>query len=425
MADYQRSQRREQEEYGRSNKKKKHWLRRISISLLVLILVLAGGLFYLYSNAQHSLKKTYITTKGTTSTIQADKPLTLLLMGVDTGGAGRGDANSWDGNSDSQIVITLNPKTKTTTMVSMERDTMTNILNNSNNIVSTQKMNAAYPAGYNASGISGAVEYAMNTIGEQSGLKINNFLVMNMDGLVNLVNDVGGINVVNDSGSTITIANTEPEYTATVPYIGAGKSQHINGEQALVFSRDRDTLPNGDYGRTAHQREVIEQVLQKMLSLNSVLKYQKFLNDISADFKTNISVSASNIAALSNYKDCFDKVVSIQYQGIGETAAGSDGLSASYQFMPNNVDLAVQNVMRTSIGESAITTLNSNMITYESYFDTTPDTYFMPSVTVTEKGKTGTTVYGVNTDGSLVGITSNNAGEYVSTTGSAVSNGSQ
>mgnify|MGYP002507303875 FL=1 len=114
-------------------------------------------------------------------------------------------------------------------------------------------MNAAYPLGYNENGLETAVSYAMNTISEQSGISIDNFVAMNMDGLVNLVDDVGGIDVINDSGGDIFISNTEPQYTAVVPFIGEGKSQHINGEQALVFSRDRDHLPNGDYGRSAHK----------------------------------------------------------------------------------------------------------------------------------------------------------------------------
>ncbi len=404
-------------------KKKHHIFRNILITLAVLLLA-AGGVFaYTLSNVQKSLKKTYVNT-GSAATIKATQPLTILLMGVDTGDASRGGSGSWNGNSDSQIVLTLNPKTNTTTMVSMERDTMTRILDNSNSIVSTEKMNAAYPAGYNAGGITSAVQYAMNTISEQAGIPINNFVVVNMDGLVNLVNDVGGIDVVNDSGSTITIANTEPEYTATVPYIQGNPVQHINGDQALVFARDRDTLPNGDYGRTAHQREVMTQLFKKLLNLNNITQYQKFLNDISSDFKTNISSSTSNLMALMSYKNCFNKIVSLQYQGIGETATGSDGLAASYQFIPRDVDLAVQNVMRQSIGETPITALDSKMISYQGWFGSDPSqAYFMPSATVTTKGQTTPTVYGVNTDGSLVTINSNNAAQYVSTTGSAVSTG--
>ncbi len=88
-----------------------------------------------------------------------------------------------------------------------------------------------------------------------------------------------------DSGA-IYISNTEPEYKAYVPYLSGNPKQLINGEQALVFARDRDTLANGNYGRAAHQREVMTELMNKMLSLNSVFKYQSFLNDISSDFNS-------------------------------------------------------------------------------------------------------------------------------------------
>ncbi len=420
-------------------KKKHHIFRNLMLVLLVLVLVAGAAFAYIYSNVQKSLKQTYVNTGSNSSTIVASKPLTIILMGVDTGDTTRGGAGSWDGNSDSQIVMTLNPKTNTTTMVSMERDTMTNIEDGQGNIKSTQKMNAAYPAGYNSGGISQAVQYAMKTIGNQAGISVNNFVVVNMDGIINLVNDVGGVNVINDTkgqdvymGTTsgnitlpvthqsvasgaIYISNTEPSYTSYVPYIKGEPEQLVNGNQALVFARDRDTLANGDYGRAAHQREVLSQLVKKMLNINNVLQYQKFLKDISSDFKTNISSTASNLQALMAYKNCFNKIVSIQYQGIGETAKG-----ASYQFMPANVDLAVQNAMRQSIGEASSSSLNSDIITYENYFGRAPSAnYFMPSATVTIKGQSPV-VYGLDTSGNLVSINSTNAGDFVSTNGSAV-----
>lgn len=416
--------------------------------LALVVLILGTAAVYagtVWNSTTNTLKSTY-TNLGNNSTLTADKPLTILLMGVDTGDASRGGATSWDGNSDSQIVMTLNPKTKTATMVSLERDTMTNIIDNKGNIVSQQKMNAAYPSGYNAGGLNDAALYAMSTIGQQAGIPINNFVAINMDGLVSLVNDVGGISVVNDSGGNdayqgtsegqqiqlptgetvdsgaIYISNTEPAYTAYVPYYSDHREQTLNGEQALVFARDRDTLANGDYGRAAHQREVLSQLAKKLVNLNNISQYQKFLNDISGDIKTNIAIDATNLPKLIAYKDCFNKVVSIQYQGVGETAAGSDGASASYQFMPQEVDLAVQNAMLRSIGSSTISSLNSNIITYESYFNTTPASYYLPSATVTEGKKT--TTYGVDSKGNFVSLNSGNASNYVSATGGSVGDSS-
>lgn len=398
----------------------KRFFKRLFVVIGILIVAIIALFIFILNDVEDTLKKTYVDT-GNTSMINPKKPLTFVLMGVDTGDSSRGGSNSWNGNSDSQIVMTLNPKTSTTTMVSMERDTMTPILDDTGQSLFTQKMNAAYPFGYNAGGISLASQYAMMTIGAQAGISINNFVIINMDGLVNLVNDVGGIDVVNDSGGNITIANTEPQYTATVPYIKGNPPQHINGDQALVFARDRDTLPNGDYGRAAHQREVLTAVFKKLLTLNTALHYHKVLSDISMDFKTNVHANMSTLFSLAAYKNCFNKTVSIQYQGVSATAADSSGIYASYQLMPQNVDLAVQNLLRRSIGKSVINSVGENVITYESYFGEDPTGYFMPSAAVTQKGKTAT-VYGVDKNGNLVTIDSNNSNTYVGTTGSPIGN---
>ena len=315
---------------------------------------------------------------------------------------------------------------------------MTNIEDASGKIQSTQKMNAAYPLGFNNGGLSSAVTYAMKTIGNQVGLNLNNFMIVNMDGLVNLVNDVGGVEVVNDTNGSdvyqgtdsgkitlpgsdkivdsgaIYISNTEPEYKAYVPYLSGNPKQLINGEQALVFARDRDTLANGNYGRAAHQREVMTELMNKMLSLNSVFKYQSFLNDISSDFKTNISINLANLTALMAYKDCLNKVVSIQYQGVSQMVDGG-----SYEFIPENVDLAIQNIMRQANDESVTDKLDQSVITYENYFGSQIDQYYMPSATVTIKGEKSET-YGVDTKGSLVKINKENAQDYVSSQGGAL-----
>lgn len=396
---------------GDKKRKRRSKFKKVVIILGFLVVLTISGVAYSLLNVQKQLTKTYVNNTPSKVSINSNKPLSILLLGVDTGDNDRGGAQSWNGNSDSQMILTLNPETKTTTIISIQRDTMTNIINSKKEVLSTQKMNAAYPLGYNENGLETAVSYAMNTISEQSGISIDNFVAMNMDGLVNLVDDVGGIDVINDSGGDIFISNTEPQYTAVVPFIGEGKSQHINGEQALVFSRDRDHLPNGDYGRSAHQREVLQALMKKMLNLNSITTYQKFIKSISNDFKTDISVDVKNLMSLMSYKDCFNKVVSIQYEGVGKMVDDASGNEISYQFIPNNVYLSIQNVLRKSINETKIQSLSSNIITYENEFGVSPDLYYLPSAVIREGEKS--TEYGINPDGDFISIDEANKQEYI------------
>lgn len=394
------------------SRKKSKKLIKISFIFIAILLSLSLSIsYYAYSHIKREMKKTYVESMPAERTIDTKKPLAIMLLGVDTGDSERGGAESWNGNTDSQIVLTLNPQTKTTTIISIQRDTMANILDDKGNNISKQKVNAAYPLGYMRAGISDAAKYALRTISAQSGIPIENFVALNMEGLVNLVDDVGGIDVVNDSGGDIYISNTEPQYKAVVPFIGEGKKQHINGEQALVFSRDRYHLKNGDYGRSAHQRQVLQQLMTKILSINSITKYQTFLKNISNDFKTNISFDAKNLLSLIAYKDCFEKIVSIQYEGLGSMVTDSLGRESSYQFIPTNVYLAVQNLLRKSMGNPIIQTLDDNLITYEKEFESKPNYYCLPSVTVTEKGKN--IIYGVDLNGNFVSITDENRSNYI------------
>ena len=72
------------------------------------------------------------------------------------------------------------------------------------------------------------------------------------------------------------------------------------------------------------------------------------------------------------YKDCLNKVVSIQYQGVSQMVDGG-----SYEFIPENVDLAIQNIMRQANDESVNDKLDQSVITYENYFGSETDQYYI------------------------------------------------
>lgn len=94
---------------------------------LVLVTVLGVGAYAytIYQQSTQTLAKTYKQIGEETKVIEATEPLTILLMGVDTGNVERTDP--WAGNSDSMILVTVNPKTKKTVMMSLERDILTQI----------------------------------------------------------------------------------------------------------------------------------------------------------------------------------------------------------------------------------------------------------------------------------------------------------
>lgn len=324
-------------------------LKKILLMFITLFLVTTAGVgayaWTIYQQSTDTLSKTYKGFGNETDVISATKPMTILLMGVDTGSGSRED--TWQGNSDSMLLLTVNPKTKKTVMMSLERDILTKIDEDGQTVEA--KLNSAYA--------SGGAEKAITTIEDLMNIHIDRYVMINMQGLVQLVDAVGGIDVNNPFDFPISIEENEPEYTAKV---NPGK-QHINGDQALVYARMRYQDPEGDYGRQKRQREVIQKVVEKVLSLNSITHYQGILEAVSENMQTNIALDSRSIPQLLGYQDAFRNIKSEQLRG--EDATLADG--GSYQLVTSEHLLAMQNLIRKSLGLETVKRLKTNAVLYE------------------------------------------------------------
>ena len=178
----------------------------MSLSIFLLTVVAAG----VYGNSLlgFSLRETSKTFKSlddnddSIQPIDATEPLTILLMGVDMDQASRG--GQWkDGRSDSMILVTLNPTTNTTTMMSLTRDIMVEIAEPDGTSSGTiEKLNHSYSYGQ--------APMAIATIEKMMDITIDRYVEINMDGLVELVDALGGIEVNNTLGFPLSISEHEP-----------------------------------------------------------------------------------------------------------------------------------------------------------------------------------------------------------------------
>ncbi|MHB9781303.1 glycopolymer--peptidoglycan transferase LytR [Streptococcus sp. 10F2] len=319
---------------------------KLFLTFLLVTLIGLGtyaGTIYFQSTGQ--LAKTFQNFGRQSDVIEKAEPMTMLLMGVDTGSGSRSDP--WEGNSDTMLLVTVNPDTKETTMMSLERDILTKISQKGE--VTEAKLNAAYAMG--------GAELAIPTIESLMNISIDHYVMINMQGLVELVDAVGGIEVNNTFDFPISIEEQEPEYTATIK---PGK-QHINGDQALVYARMRYQDPEGDYGRQQRQREVIQKVVQKVLSLNSVSHYKEILGAVSNNMQTSIDLSSNSIPKLLVYQDAFRNIHQEQLRG--EDATLPDG--GSYQIVETGHILEMQNILRTSLGLDSLKKLKTNAVTLD------------------------------------------------------------
>ena len=259
--------------------------------ILVLFLAVVGMGAKLYWDVSKSMDKTYETverSKKSQVNLNNKEPVSVLLLGIDTGDDGRVE----QGRSDTTIVATVNPRDKQTTLVSLARDTYVDIPGQGKQ----DKLNHAYAFG--------GASLAMDTVENYLNIPINHYVSINMAGLKELVNAVGGIEVNNN------LTFSQDGYDFTIGKIS------LDGEQALSYSRMRYEDPNGDYGRQERQRKVIEGIVQKVLSFNSVSNYQQILTAVSDNMKTDLSFDDMKKITL-DYRSAFGKVKQDQLQGTG------------------------------------------------------------------------------------------------------------
>ncbi|MTV82312.1 LCP family protein [Secundilactobacillus folii] len=266
---------------------------RVFLAWTFFLLLTVGGASaaYAYYTAKSSIDKTFSAAQGAKTTeISSTKPISILLMGTDTGALGRTDK----GRTDTMMVVTINPKTKKSTMVSIPRDTLVKVAGTND----TEKINAAYTIG-------GATT-AMKTVENLLNIPINYYVTINMGGLEKVVNEIGGIDV-----------KVPFSWTDSHTHMSFKKGNaHLNGKQALAFARMRYEDPNGDYGRQKRQQQVIQQIVKKVTKSGNVSMYRKLLTLLSNNMKTNLSFS-NMVSLAENDKDSVKKVKKSTLKGVG------------------------------------------------------------------------------------------------------------
>ncbi len=198
------------------------------------------------------------------------EPFTLLLMGIDS--TDEVLSKNAIANGDTLILITFNPKTLNATMFSIPRDSYVPISCWSGKPENKITHAAAY-----------GNDCMMNTIKEYFKVNIDYYAKINFKGLVKLVDAVGGVEV--DVPKELC---TDDSSRGDEICIQEGH-QVLNGEQALVFARNRKAFANGDFARAEHQQEIIMALVNKMKQITSVKKFMEILNTISNSLDTNLT----------------------------------------------------------------------------------------------------------------------------------------
>lgn len=276
--------------------KKKPVFKIVGLIILALLLALGAYGLHLYQQTKSAAEKTYssvnkVKEAALTSKVASQDPISILLLGTDTGAEGRTEVN---GNSDTIIIVTVNPKTKRTTMTSIPRDTMAQMVGTAS--YNFRKINAAYDIG--------GAKMALNSVSKLVNVPLTNYVSVNMGGLEKIVKAVGGVNVT----PTLTFSYGGYHFTK-------GKKIHLNGKAALAYSRMRHEDPQGDYGRQARQRQIIEAIIKSAVSTGTLTNFQSFLDSISNNVTTNLTFDQM-VAIFKDYRGAVEKIKSDHLQGI-------------------------------------------------------------------------------------------------------------
>lgn len=281
----------------RAEKKKRKWFKVTGIVLLLLLV--SGGIYgyTVYKSLTDAVETMHLPLQREISekrpepvVLEQKDPFSVLILGVDER---KGDR----GRSDTIIVLTINPNNNSVKMLSIPRDTRTEIIGKG----FEDKINHAYAFG--------EVPMAMDTVENFLDIPIDYFVQINMEGFEDIVDAVGGVTVQNDLDFSV------GEFKFPIGEL------KLNGEKALIFSRMRYEDPRGDFGRQTRQRQIIQAVIKEGASLTSLTNFSNIFSALGSNVKTNLTFEQM-IDIQKNYKSVGNNIQQMEIKSQGTKIDG-------------------------------------------------------------------------------------------------------
>ena len=206
----------------------------------------------------------------------------ILLLGVDYG-----DWNSPDrvgpSRSDTMILFTIDPATKTAGMLSIPRDLWVDIPG----MLSPNRINTAHRFGELYELPGGGPALAARTVEKLLGVPVHYYARIDFSSFERFIDELGGVEV--DVPGDITI---DPIGSGNTIELKSGW-QTLDGPAALAYARNRST-PGDETDRANRQQQIIMAIRDRMLKLNGlpmlVYKAPGLYNELKAGIETNLSL---------------------------------------------------------------------------------------------------------------------------------------
>ena len=215
-----------------------------------------------YSDQVRVLYQYGIETEIEQENVDVGEPFNVYISGIDVDGP-----VATNSRSDVNIIMTVNPNTKKILLTTTPRDYYVQIPD-----ISGEQRDKLTHAG-----IYG-VDASMKTLEQLYGIDISYYARVNFSSLVKIVDTLGGVDV--DSDYEFTAVNGM--------HFNQGKN-HLNGEEALAFSRERYSFEDGDNQRGRDQEKVLTAILNKAMSPAILANASALIADVSDSVQTNMT----------------------------------------------------------------------------------------------------------------------------------------
>ena len=222
----------------------------IGVLMLVLALVVGGGAWYLtdryagnidrVADVFDDLDEETRPAPATPAQETSEEPTTFLLVGSDTRVAAE-EGEDPSGRSDAIMIARFSGDRQHAQLISIPRDSWVDIPGRGMN-----KINAAYAFG--------GPSLLIQTVEQLTQVRIDHYLAIDFDGLIQVTDDLGGVDVV--------VAET----TSNGPYTFPAGVNQLNGDEARWYLGQRYGLPGGDFDRVKRQQQYLRAMFGKLFT---------------------------------------------------------------------------------------------------------------------------------------------------------------
>lgn len=208
--------------------------------------------------------------------VAAGERINVLLLGIDKR---EGEQGPW--RTDTMIVATLNPQTKTAAMLSIPRDLYVPIPAPG---AGENRINTANFYGDSTKYPGGGPALAMRTVEYNFAIPINYYILIDFNGFRKIIDALGGIEI--NVATAIDDPNyPTPDYGIEHLVIPAGL-QHMDGDLALKYARSREST--SDFDRSKRQMQVILAARDKALKINAIAQAPQLLAQLKDSIQTDM-----------------------------------------------------------------------------------------------------------------------------------------